>query len=80
MVAKGIETFREHEDMNDVPLQDRLFAHSKAIEELFSLLDKSFDVMNGECPKKGIYREKLDSIWKECKHDQFKLCHICTSE
>jgi len=43
--------------MNDVPFKDRLFAHSKAIEELFSLLDKSFDIMNGRCPKKGIYRE-----------------------
>ena len=53
-VASGLKTYREDEELNDVPLLKRKFKNTMVIENLFELLDESFNVMNARCPKDGI--------------------------
>lgn len=59
-VASGLKTYREDEELNDVPLLKRKFKNTMVMENLFELLDESFNVMNARCPKDGINEKKWE--------------------
>ena len=59
-VASCLKTYREDEELNDVPLLKRKFKNTMVMENLFELLDESFNVMNARCPKDGINEKKWE--------------------
>lgn len=59
-VASGLKTYREDEELNNVPLLKRKFKNTMVMENLFELLDESFNVMNARCPKDGINEKKWE--------------------
>ena len=61
---------REEEELASIPSEKRLFEKTEAMEQLFDLLNRSFDVMNARCPLKGIKREYWTRDKKVPAHSQ----------
>ena len=55
-VTAGLKTYREYERMHDSDILQ--FEHTETMDDIFYLLNKTFDVMNARCTKDGITKEK----------------------